>query len=434
MAQIKPFNGYRYRLAQPQDLGRFIAPPYDMLDNSMIDDLYNKDPHNTVRITQNRPEPTDTCNRDRHERAASFFRNWVEKGVLVRDDEPSVYVYQQKFESKIGNESMTFERTGVVILIKLEEFENGVVLPHEYTLSGPKIDRYELLDATRVNTGQLFGLLSDDGDAYRIIKSMISGEPDGFTVDQNGVHHKLYRCSDREKIEKLIEAVKNRTVLIADGHHRYETALKFYRDHGSDERYAYTMMTLVSMSDPGLLIRPFHRLIKKTGTGVASMKNSLSGFFNVTELGGIKAETVYDFLSGKTDYGMLYVDSESGSISALSLSSEGENFLKQAERERSDTWKHLDVSVVNLIAVRGILGLPLDGKVLHDVVDYVNDPAEGLLKLKNAQEYYGGFFIRPVSIGTIHSIVEGGERMPQKSTNFYPKLYSGLVFNSLEDR
>ncbi len=431
MAQIKPFKGYRYRLTESGDLGKYIAPPYDMLDRSMVDDLYNKDPHNTVRITQNRPEPSDSCNKDRHVRAAAFFNQWVQQGVLCRDSEPSVYVYQQRFESKVGKEAVVFERTGVVVLVKLEEFEKGVVLPHEYTLSGPKLDRYELLDATRVNTGQIFGLLSDKGDVYSIIKSLISGEPQGVAVDGNGVRHSIYKCSDPEKIAKLLEASKDRTILIADGHHRYETALNFYKDQGMDQRYGYTMMTLVSMADPGLLIRPFHRLIRRTGN-VESMKGALAKYFTITEMGTMNAETVYNFLSGETGPGMLYIDSESGSICNLTLSADGEKYLETAEGGKSSDWKHLDVSIVNLVAVKGILGLPLDGKVLHDVIDYVNDPAEGLRRLNNAQEYYGGFFIRPVSINTIHSIVAGGERMPQKSTNFYPKLFSGLVFNGLE--
>lgn len=431
MAEVKPFKGYRYKIAKPQDLAKVIAPPYDMIDNTMVDALYDKDPFNAVRLIQNRPEPQDSSNKDRHIRAAGIFKKWVKEGVLVQDQKPSVYVYEQTFNSPVGKEMKTFVRTGVIALVKLVDFEEKVVLPHEYTLSGPKIDRFELLDASQVDMGLVFGLVSDNGDAYSSIKSLVNDNPAGVAVDENGVEHRLYHCSDESLINRFVKSVKDSTILIADGHHRYETALNYYKEKKA-EGYSHVMMALVSMVDPGLVIRSFHRLIRKTDRNLV-MKKELGRFFEMVDYGKVTIDKVYDFMSGKLNAGMLYVNSDDQTATGLFLSEEGELFLEKTMPERSLNWKHLSVSEINVIIINTILNLPLDGKVLHDVVDYVNDPVAGLEKLKDSNEFHGGFFILPVSTTTIEDVVDGGERMPQKSTNFFPKFFSGLVFNRLSD-
>ncbi|HEX3020517.1 MAG TPA: DUF1015 domain-containing protein [Chitinispirillaceae bacterium] len=431
MAGVKPFKGYRYQIANPKDLTKVIAPPYDMMDSDMVDALYQKDSHNSVRLIQNRPEPQDTCNKDRHVRAASIFKKWVNEGVLVQDQKQSVYIYQQTFKSPVGKEMVTFVRTGVIALVELVDFEKKIVLPHEYTLSGPKIDRFELMDASQVDMGLIFGLVSDEGDTYNAIKSLINDKAAGVAVDENGVEHRLYVCSDESLINHFVHTVKDSTILIADGHHRYETALNYYKDKKS-QGYSHVMMALVSMADPGLVIRSFHRLIRKTDRQIV-MKDQLKKFFRVVEYGNVTEDTVYDFMSKKLDAEILYIDSKDQTASGLFLSGDGEKFLETAMPERSMNWKQLSVSEINVIVINTILGLPLDGKVLHDVVDYVNDINAGLQKLKDAGAFHGGFFIRPETIDSIHKIVAGDERMPQKSTNFYPKLFSGLVFNRLSE-
>jgi uncharacterized protein (DUF1015 family) len=222
------------------------------------------------------------------------------------------------------------------------------------------------------------------------------------------------------------------TILIADGHHRYETALKFFNDHKNEPACSHVMMTLVSMADPGLIIRSFHRLIRKgNGDRITDMRRELDGNFQLTDLGPADLATINAFLGGRIDTGMLFVESDSRRTYGLKLSEGGERFLASTLPERSLAWKHLDMSKINAIVINRILGLPLDGHVLHDRIAYMNDVPAALEASCNAEEYWGGFFIEPVSIAAIHRIVQGGERMPQKSTNFYPKFYSGLVFNRL---
>jgi len=437
MAEIRPFKGFRYKLDKKEDLGGFIAPPYDMLDDAKIGALYEKNPFNAVRIDQNRREAGDSANRDRHARAAGLFSGWIDKGLVCADKKPSLYVYEQRFTAERAGKTESLERTGIVALVKLVDFTEGVVFPHEHTLSGPKVDRYEHLDATRLNVGQIFGLLSDDrGETFGLIRGMkkACGTPAGTALDQDGVHHALFPCSDTALIARLQNAVRQSTILIADGHHRYETALKFHRDHESGQDTAYVMMTLVSMADPGLIIRSFHRLIRKGNGGRSvDMLLELGKDFTLTDLGPAGISTIHSFLAGRSETEMLFADSASRRIYGLTLNQGGEAFLASTIPDKSLPWKKLDMSKINAIVINRILGLPLDGKVLHDVVTYMQDAAAALEAIGNPQEYWGGFFIRPVSIAAIHRIVQGGERMPQKSTNFYPKLYSGLVFNRLGD-
>jgi uncharacterized protein (DUF1015 family) len=432
MAEIRPFSGYRFNCATPEALGRYVAPPYDMLDSTMIDALYKKDPANIVRITQNRALSEDPSNRVRHERAAVTLREWIESGVLVQDDAPSVYVYEQRFSYRIGPLQHDAVRTGVVVLVKLTGFEEKVVLPHEATLSGPKQDRYELLDATRTHTEQIFGLLEDDGAFHRQLRALAAGAPDGTFTDVNGVVHTLYRCQDAAAISKLVALATDKTILIADGHHRYETGLNFHRDHPRPG-YAHTMMTLVSTADPGLVIRPFHRLVRKAGT-VVCMRDELARYFTITEQGKASATTIGSFLDSAEGDDLLFFDASDGNLYGCALSEAGAAMIAERFPDHADAWKRLPVSMINVLVINTILGLPLDGHVLHDVVGYVNDVDAGIAACADAATFHGGFFIRPATISTVSGVVASGDRMPQKSTNFYPKIYSGLVLYRMEDR
>jgi Uncharacterized conserved protein len=432
MAHIQPFKGLHYRLENPEDLGRFVAPPYDMLDGAMIDGLYAKDPSNVVRIIQNKKESTDASNVDRHKRAAAFLNQWTKDGTLIRDKKPSVYIYQQRFDGLSG----ACRRTGVIVLVKLVDYEDGVVFPHEYTLTGPKIDRYELLQATKSHSELIFGIVPDED--HRFFSAISSAKPApclGRFIDNDGVCHTLYHNDDPSFFASLSGALSDKTILIADGHHRYETALKFFHDT-KNPSHGYVLMSLVSTADPGLVIRAFHRMLKKyPGTEALDVCRMLSAYFDLTDLGPAGLEHINHFLEAPaaTSHQMLYMDARSLHLFGMDLNQAGEEFLAGQSRGMSALWNHLDVSKINSIVVNKLLNLPLDGKILHDVMDYVNNSKAAFEKVRSeAPAYHGVFFIRPVDIGTVNSIVSGKERMPQKSTNFFPKCYSGLVFNTME--
>ena len=427
MAQIQPFKGFCFRLEKPADLGAVVAPPYDMIDGPMIDELYAKDASNVVRIIQNKKQSSDSKNSDRHLRAAEFLKRWTADGTLFQDERPSVYLYKQEFAVSGGR----LTRTGVIVLVKLVDYEEGVVFPHEYTLTGPKIDRYELLQATGSHCELIFGIVPDeDRKLFSVISSAKTTGCKGRFVDADGVEHGLYAIDDAPFIASLTQALSPKTILIADGHHRYETALKFYRDT-KNPSHAYVMMSLVSMADPGLVIRAFHRLLKKyPGTEALDVRASLATYFTLQDLGAATLELIYEGLKPGSAHEMVYLDAKSGRAFGLMLSGEGERYIAKQSRGMSSAWNHLDVSKINSIVIAGILGLPLDGKILHDVFDYVNDASTAFKKEQDRPGgYHGVFFVRPVDIAEVNAIVSGKERMPQKSTNFFPKCWSGLVLN-----
>jgi uncharacterized protein (DUF1015 family) len=435
MAHIKPFEGLCYRLEKPEDLGNYVSPPYDMIDASMVDELYRKDPFNVARIIQNKPQATDKSNKDRHLRAADFFRAWIREGRIERDAGPSIYLYRQQFTLMQADRPVSYTRTGAIVAVKLVDYEEGVVFPHEYTLTGPKADRYELLQAVKSHTELIFGIVPDtDRAVFSAISSAVPAQCRGFFIDGNGVRHSLFRNNDPSAAALLTRVLNDRTILIADGHHRYETALRFAKET-NNPAYGYIMMNLVSMADPGLVIRAFHRVLKKyPGTEGVNVALKLAAYFQCADLGPASIDKVNDFLIDGGGHEMLFLDARRGRMMGLSLNEQGERFLADNARGMSAAWNHLDVSKINSIVVNGLLGLPLDGTTLHDVMDYVNDaPAAYNHTMSDANSLHGAFFIRPMDINAVTAIVSGKERMPQKSTNFFPKCFSGLVFNDMEN-
>ncbi|MBD3422298.1 MAG: DUF1015 family protein [Chitinivibrionales bacterium] len=427
--EIKPFRGYRYKLTDADELEHSVAPPYDMINSETARELSAANPHNAVHIIQNPQQPSDAANRDRHRRATKLLNSWIEQDILTRDPAPCIYVYEQTF--RMQNAQQT--RTGVIVRVRLTDFSEGSVQPHERTLSAPKTDRYELLEESRFNTGQIFSVVSDTGGVFDAIKACREGAPVGRFTDADGVLHRLYKTCDEMKIADLAQNVHDQSLLIADGHHRYETALQFAQTTGNPA-HAGVMMTLVSMADPGLVIRPFHRMAKRTEKSAPDNPlGALQAYFSCKRLGEPADRCIEEFLSMRDNRDMLFYDTKQSSLYALSLNDQGRRLLDTVDNGMSPEWNYLNVSLINTIYVGKILGLPLDGTTLHDVMEYENDYRRALKVAADPSVFTGVFFIRPLNIEAIRSIVAKGERMPQKSTNFFPKCYSGLVFNSLEN-
>jgi uncharacterized protein (DUF1015 family) len=396
-----------------------------MLTPATVEELMAADPHNVVRIIQNKPDPGDKANRDRHVRAGKLLKRWIAEKAVVQDPVPAVYPYRHRFS--LDNSAAAIERTGVIARVRLSEFGAGPIFPHENTLSAPKVDRFEHMEAINGNTEIVFGLVTDEGPVYDAMAACAQGDRAGLAVDGEGVEHELHVVADQERIRRLAEAAAAQQIIIADGHHRYETALRFhdqYRIEGSE----YVIMDLVSMKDPGLVIRPFHRIIRvQPGVAASRMSDLLAGFFDLQEAGEASPSRVSELLASAMPFNAIFAPASGRRLVRLTLNAHGDRLL--SGREMSAAWNHLNVSVINSVVVNTILGLPLDGSVLHEVVEYEKDPARALALAGDAAAFYGCFFIRPAAIEDVRAIVAGGERMPQKSTNFFPKCYSGLVFN-----
>src|SRR3954470_3998385 len=265
MPEIRPFRGVRYDIARVGAMSDVVAPPYDVIDPALQDRLYQASPYNIIRLELNRAEPGDGATSNRYTRAARFLKDWLRDGVLREDAAPALYLYHQTF----AVEGRTYTRKGFLARVRLEAFGQGSIYPHEQTLSGPKADRLALFEATRYNLSPIFGLYPDlAADVLRAVEAGVRDRTPLEARDHLGVLNRLWPVLDQEAHTTVQGLMASKPIFIADGHHRYETGLKFRDDlaasgelGGPDDPAHFCMMMLVGMSDPGLLILPTHRLV-----------------------------------------------------------------------------------------------------------------------------------------------------------------------------
>ncbi len=410
MAEIKPFKGLRYNQEKVK-LEDVVTQPYDKITRKRQTAYYEESPYNIVRIILGKSESPYT-------KASGFFRDWQDKEMLIQDGESSIYPYWQEYNF-LGEGRI---RKGFVALLKLEEFSSGVVIPHERTLSGPKKDRLDLLRATRANFGQIFMLYSDpEHKISTLIDEKISGMTPLADVCESyepGVHHRLWRTWSEDIIKEIQDLMRQKTLLIADGHHRYETALNYRRENKDAN---YRMITFVGMEDPGLVILPTHRAIYGVETG--DFANRVSPYFELEECKN--KDELLDKLSCKHHQFGLY----DGRFWWLRLKDENliDGFVS---KEKSADYKKLDVVVLHKIMLEGILSISEERILKKECIDYIRDIENGI-KGVNEGKYKLLFILNPTSIEETQKVSAHQESMPQKSTDFYPKLITGLVINKL---
>ena len=429
MADIGPFRGWRYGLEQVGSLADVVAPPYDVIDAVAQDRLYQQHPCNVVRLILNRAEPGDVSESARYERAAGFLDRWQTDGVLVRDEAPSLYVYHQQFTW----EGVSYDRRGFLGRIRLEEFGTGSVFPHEQTMPGPKADRLALWEHGRTCLSPVFGLYPADARSVQgPLDAACSGTPAHEVVDDDGVIHRLWAVDDAEAIAAACGALADVPVFIADGHHRYETALNYRRAHPQVDAAGYTMMMMVAMNDPGLAILPTHRLISGVdGLDAVRLKELLSAHFEVSEMGEGReaARAAWTQIEATGDQGALALGTSSDHQWLLARLKDP-TVMSQLAVDRSDDWRGLGVSRLHTLLVDEILSKAYsDGDVecryVH-LLDEVDEAVEGgAVPL--------AVLVAPASLEHVRTIASKLETMPPKSTFFYPKLLSGLVFYPLGD-
>lgn len=429
MADIGPFRGWRYGLEQVGALADVVAPPYDVIDTAAQDRLYQQHPCNVVRLILNRAEPGDVSESARYERAAGFLDRWQTDGVLVRDAAPSLYVYHQQFTW----EGVSYDRRGFLGRIRLEEFGTGSVFPHEQTMPGPKADRLALWEHGRTCLSPVFGLYPADATSVQgPLDAACSGMPAHEVVDADGVIHRLWAVDDAEAIGAACGALVDVPVFIADGHHRYETALNYRRAHPQVDAAGYTMMMMVAMNDPGLAILPTHRLISGVdGLDAVRLKELLSEHFEVSEMGEGReaARTAWAQIEATGDQGALALGTSSDHQWLLARLKDP-TVMSRLAVDRSDDWRGLGVSRLHTLLVDEILRQAYsDGEVdcryVH-LMDEVDEAVEG-------GEVPLAVLVAPASLDHVRAIASQLETMPPKSTFFYPKLLSGLVFYPLGD-
>ena len=428
MPEIRPFRGVRYDVAQVGALSGVIAPPYDVIDRSLQDRLYDASPHNVIRLELNREEPGDEPGRDRYSRAARFLKDWRRSGVLFEEPHPAFYVYHQTFQV----EGRTHTRRGFFARVRLEPFGEGRIYPHEQTLSGPKADRLALFNATQYNLSPVFGLYPDE--ANEVLAAVEAGIKDRTpleAVDHLGVVNRLWPVFDQEAHTLATGLIADRPVFIADGHHRYETGLKFREElaakgelQGPDDPANFTMMMLVSMSDPGLLILPTHRLVSGfPGITIERLAEKLAPEFDIqlTGAGDEGLQAAWDEIETSGDQDILgFATVADGKRLVARLRSDAT--MDRLVPEHSADWRALGVSILHELVLKHLLG---------DLGTASCRYVHLLDEVRAAGDCDFACLVPPAGMEHVEAIASNLEKMPPKSTYFYPKLLTGLVMNPL---
>lgn len=415
MAKIAPFQPFRYT-QKAGLLDNVVTQPYDKISPEMQDLYLDKSPHNLVRIILGKPVESDSGSDNVYTRAASHLNEWIESGILAKDDQPAIYAYFQEFVLPDTGETLT--RKGFIALGAVEDYSEGTVHRHEQTLSGPKKDRRDLLEATRSHFGQIFMLYPDpERKVDAVLDEAARQAPAADVRDEYGTRHVLYRISDPEQIQRIAERMADKKLLIADGHHRYETALQFSKEHPELDGARWVMMTLVNLHSPGLRILATHRV--------------LSGLADFDPEAFIKrAEERFEVhkVDTRGALGQLWEEPALGRI-RIAASWHGADgiYLLTRKREPGD----LDVEVLHRELIEGALGISQeavrDGKHLRYIRGV--DPALDAVSNGDAQL---ALLLEATTIQQVADSAFNGKCMPQKSTDFYPKLLSGLTIYSLD--
>jgi len=420
MVQIYPFRGLRYNLqklsAEGASLDSVTTPPYDVINDVQQEAFYAKHPANFVRVDLNRKTERDNQDNNPYTRAADFIQQWETEQTLIPEPQPAIYAYSQ-----IWNEDgETIERKGAIMLLKLEEFESGQVLPHEHTLKGPKQDRIQLMRSTLCNLSQVFMIYSDPQRTLETLLYKQTNNTDwAQATDADGVIHKFKPVTDASVIEKLQTLFSNKALLIADGHHRYETALSYKREVREQVKEQtgqeppegsllsdYGMIFVTNMDDPGLKVYPTHRILYQWPQGWDQARFEAELFKK------------YDVVS--EDETFSYRRPGTSELMKLRLKTEAKpNNLP----ELLDTF---DAALLEETIFKGIFNTTGEALKQDHLLGFYRNEDE-IEALWNEGKTVGGFFLAAPSVKLVHQICEGGNRMPQKSTYFYPKILSGLV-------
>jgi uncharacterized protein (DUF1015 family) len=458
MAHIEPFRALRYdpaRVSIPQ----VVTQPYDKITPAMQDGYYAASPHNLVRVILGKEHATDHSEENRYSRASQFFRDWRRQGIFLQDPHPALYLYVQRFTVPGGKAEL--ERRGVIALGRIEDYSAGVVFRHEQTLAKPKADRLELLRATRAHFGQLFMLYSDPAAEIEGLLAP-SGNPDLETHDEYGVSHRVWKIADPSLINLVRGKMRDKKLVIADGHHRYETALNFRNEQRnlstagrpgvaprerSSERnpgekgpghaiepapapHELVMMTLVNMDSPGLVILPTHRVVHGLQSfSPARFREAASQYFSVEEVDtsvDAARATVILREAGRMGTALLAVTADRVFLLDRAKIITSNIFAGVSLRQQA-----LDVVQLHKFLLEDVLGISEEAIRDQTNVRYIRDIGEAMAQVRSGAANCA-FLMNPARMAQVRDIALAGEVMPQKSTDFYPKLLTGLTIYALE--
>lgn len=423
MATIRPIRGLRYADSAGA-IESLVAPPYDVISPEMRADLAGRSPHNVVGLTLPESAPDDRSKFVKYARSKQRLEEWRRDEIMALEESPCYYRYCQEFA--IPGTDQTLTRTSLIALIKVEPYDRKVVLPHEQTFPKHKEDRMRILEATGSHLECIFGLFGDEGGGiHSLIESSSATTLNEFRTAEDGILHRLERIDSG--IDELTQAIAPATVWIADGHHRYETALA-YRERFGDKpgpiAEDFMLMALCSIEDPGLVLLPTHRILKRMPIDSQALRERMAEHFDVEDCSN---DSLWEQVqkSGQGT-GRCFGVALPGGTGFVATTSDIRKLASQADIEGGDRLKQLDVSVLHGFIFAKLLGL--QG---HDFFDYTRSNSEAVSSVESGAP--AAFLMNPPTIDDMKEIARSGDFMPQKSTYYYPKLLSGLVVWSHKD-
>lgn len=436
MADIRPFRGVHYAQKLLEDWPAVICPVYDIISPQQQQELYLRSEHNFIHLEFARELPQDTATDNRYTRSAFTFEQWLQRGILVTDGQPAIYLYDQFFT----HAGASYTRRSLIVRVRLEEWDRKVIRPHEGTMTGPKADRLNLLWALQANTSPVLALYEDrDRQIASILAEHATTEPHLDLKRMGGEGHRVWALTDTQAIEQVRCLLADQPLYIADGHHRYESALAYRRQRlasspelNGEAGFNFVMMTLVDFADPGLLILPPHRLIRGIPhSALDELLPRLKVFFDVEamELGSPDVwNRVDDWLNGAGEVRLVLYGPVPGRLFLLRLRDPAA-VAEMIPYFHSDIYKRLDVSILDHVILEELL--EIDREREGELRGYTYDKQDAVNRVQ-AQEYQLAFLLKPVKPGTIKAIADADDRMPNKSTYFYPKTPAGLMVNLLK--
>jgi len=437
MAEICPFRGVRYNQSLVKDLSVVICPPYDVITAQMEQELYHQSGYNFIRLESGRELPQDTVSDNKYTRSSAMLEQWLKQGVLEVDEAPAIYLHDHYFTYQ-GRE---YRRRGIIVCVRLEEWDKMVVRPHEGTLAEPKGDRLSLLWACRANTSPILALFEDqEQQVSLVLAAQERNKPVISSSSAGGERHDVWAITEPEAINQICRSLAQQPLYIADGHHRYESALLYQREKracassvSGDEAFNFVLTELVDFSAPGLIILPPHRLVRGISKPTLDeLMAKLKSFFEIEELPlsmpGVW-QKVDDLLTG----------SETNLVRLILFGLDAERLFVLKLRESTDVsrmipyfhselYKRLDVDIVDNVILEKLLGLSSGRE--EAILGYCYDRLEAVNRVLDG-EYQLAFLLSPVKAEVIKAIADAGDKMSRKSTYFYPKVPAGLVFNRL---
>ena len=414
MADVQPFRAIHYALDAVGGLQPVAAPPYDVIDEEQRAELVARSPYNVVEIDL----PRAANGGDPYAHAADVFGRWQADGILERDDEPAIWALEQDYTGPDGRERT---RHGLFARVRVEDYGPGRIRPHERTHPGPKEDRLRLTRATQANLSPIFSLYDDPaGAAWGALEPHIAGAPWGEVSDEDGTRHRLWRVSDAGAGEAVHEALRDTELLIADGHHRYETARVFHEEGGD----GHVLMCLVALQDPGLTVFPTHRLI--TGLDQPRREALRAAIERDWDVAPVAADELEPTGDGPVRLG--YYDAHHRRPLMLTLRDQA--IADAAMPDHAEPYRRLDTAVLEALILKGALGMTEDDISHFKGLHYARSTAQAREQVESGAAE-AAFFMRGTPVEQVRDVAAAGESMPPKSTYFFPKVLTGMVFNPL---